>query len=953
SVIRSGNEVPDGSTVIFTAVPDTANGRKVKEWKITGGSFISDPGTENSAQVQVTAPISVTLSFEKKSYTVSFGVQGGHGTLSAKKEDNSPFTSGSKASHGDVITFTAGPDEGYITEGWTGAEADAQDTKTARVTVTSDLEVNVTFKPIPPNTASYKIEHYKEALDGQYTATPAETDDKTGIVGTAAAVELKSYEGFEKDRQEPENAIISAGAVVKVYYKRKTVRLTFHLAGGNIEGVPDDAVREGKYGTTLETPVPVKEGCTLSGWDPAPPPVFPSSPAEYTAQWQALPSITVRITVKGDERVDEASSGFVDITGPKTWGEIKAQIEAKLTLKAEWQGGDYGAYAWKLGSENGEALTDGHTVSEDTTVYAVTNYTKFRMNGTVLLGYAGAEPRGRIIIPDNVTEIGAGAFRDCRGFTGSLDLSACTQLTKIERYAFYRCSGFTGILVFPRSLKEIKGGYDKGAFQGCTGLTGLDLSACTELTEIGDEAFYDCTGFTGSLDLSACTKLTKIGDDAFRDCSGFTGELKLPANITEIGGYAFYGCKGFTGSLDLSACTKLTKIGGNAFRDCSGFTGELKLPANITEIGKNAFSGCKGFTGSLDLSACTKLTKIGSDAFGYCSGFTGELKLPVSITEIGYSAFYGCKGFTGSLDLSACTKLTKIGSDAFGYCSGFTGALKLPVNLTEIGDSAFWGCTGFSGSLDLSACTKLTKIGGSAFSRCSGFTGELKLPVNLTEIGNNAFFCCTGFTGSLDLSACTKLTKIGDDAFSSCSGFTGELKLPVNLTEIGNSAFSGCEGFTGSLDLSACTKLTKIGSEAFSRCSGFTGELKLPVNLTEIGVLAFSGCEGFTGSLDLSACTKLTKIETGAFGYCSGFTGELKLPVNITEMRDGAFSGCTKAEIKLPQSITKIGGGAFGYKLVSGSFCKKVKVPNVAPHYDRIKALVTQSSYPEDRIEAY
>ena len=217
SVIQSGNEVPDGSTVIFTALPDTANGRKVKGWKITGGSFKSDPGTENSAQVEVTAPISVTLSFEKKSYTVSFGVQGEHGTLSAKKEDNSPFTSGSKASHGEVITFTAVPDGGYITEGWTGAEADAQDTKTARVTVTSDLEVNVTFKPIHANTASYKIEHYKEALDGQYTATPAETDVKTGIVGTAAAVELKSYEGFEKDRQKPENAIISAGAVIKVY----------------------------------------------------------------------------------------------------------------------------------------------------------------------------------------------------------------------------------------------------------------------------------------------------------------------------------------------------------------------------------------------------------------------------------------------------------------------------------------------------------------------------------------------------------------------------------------------------------------------------------------------------------------------------------------------------------------------------------------------------------------
>ncbi|MGI5107946.1 hypothetical protein H0R94_13165, partial [Treponema socranskii] len=64
SVIRSGNEVPDGSIVTFTALPDTANGRKVKEWKITGGSFISDPGTENSAQVQVITDINVHVSFK-------------------------------------------------------------------------------------------------------------------------------------------------------------------------------------------------------------------------------------------------------------------------------------------------------------------------------------------------------------------------------------------------------------------------------------------------------------------------------------------------------------------------------------------------------------------------------------------------------------------------------------------------------------------------------------------------------------------------------------------------------------------------------------------------------------------------------------------------------------------------------------------------------------------------
>ena len=511
----------------------------------------------------------------------------------------------------------------------------------------------------------------------------------------------------------------------------------------------------------------------------------------------------IRIMITGDGRTDLYKC-YIDTEKNTTWGAIKTQIETKFTLlKTEWQGGDYGVYVWKLGSEKGTALTDGHSFSEGATVYAVTNYIKFRMNGTVLEGYDSAKPRGRIIIPDTVTRI------------------------------------------------------EEEAFKGCTGLRGLDFSACTELTEIGYGAFLSCTDLMGSLDLSACTQLTTIGESAFTSCSSFTGELKLPANITEIAYGAFEDCSGFTGSLDLSACSKLMKIERYAFRGCSGFRGELKLPANITEIASSAFEVCWRFTGSLDLSACTKLTKIESNAF--------------------------------------------------------------------------WGC--------------------------SGFRGELKLPANITEIGEHAFNGCSGFTGSLDLSACSKLTKIEKEAFSGCSGFSGALKLPVNITKIGVEAFSSCWGFTGSLDLSACTKLTKIESLAFSGCKGFTGALKLSANITEIDYSAFSYCSGFTESLDLSACTKLTKIEGGAFRNCSGFTGELKLPVSLTGIGSDAFSGCTQAEVKLSQNITKIGSEAFGRTAdvlydMADSYCKKVKIPSGA-QYKRIKALVKQSPYPEERIEAY
>ena len=412
----------------------------------------------------------------------------------------------------------------------------------------------------------------------------------------------------------------------------------------------------------------------------------------------------IRIMITGDERVDPYKS-YIDTAKNTTWGAIKTQIETKLTLKTEWRGGNYGAYAWKLGSENGAVLTDGHPFTEGATVYAVTNYIKFRMNGTVLEGYDGAKPRGRIIIPDTVTRIKEEAFKDCTALTGTL--------------------------VFPRSLKEIEGAVFNGAFQNCIRLTGLDFSACTELTEIGYYAFYNCSGLTGSLDLSACTKLTKIRERAFKNCSGFTGEPKLSPNLSEIGDAAFWSCRGLTGSLDLSVYTQLTKIGSYAFYGCSGFT-EIKLPANITEIGEFAFYECKGFTGSLDLSACSKLTKIGDLAFENCSGFTGELKLPANITEIASNTFSYCSGFTGSLDLSACTKLTKIKYAAFRNCSGFTGELKLPVSLTGIGSDAFSGCTQAEVKLSESIQTIGNRAFGSAadldFDIAESYCKKVKIP---------------------------------------------------------------------------------------------------------------------------------------------------------------------------------------------------------------------------------
>ncbi len=122
-----------------------------------------------------------------------------------------------------------------------------------------------------------------------------------------------------------------------------------------------------------------------------------------------------------------------------------------------------------------------------------------------------------------LTAIDSGAFDDCSGLT-SIDLSACTNLTTIGREAFGGCKDLTSIMVaesnstyssengvlfnkdktklirypagkqetrytVPKSLTTI----DWGAFDDCSGLKSIDLSGCTGLTAIGEDAFSGST----------------------------------------------------------------------------------------------------------------------------------------------------------------------------------------------------------------------------------------------------------------------------------------------------------------------------------------------------------------------------------------------------------------------------------------------------------------------------
>ena len=161
-----------------------------------------------------------------------------------------------------------------------------------------------------------------------------------------------------------------------------------------------------------------------------------------------------------------------------------------------WDTDDYGIYEWRIGNENGEKLTADYPINKSITVYAISNYTKFKSENKKIKGYSGDKPKGKIIIPGGFTEIYEGAFLDC------------TEIISVK---------------FPKTITKI----GNKAFYDCSGLQKLDLSGCKGLTTIGKSSFYDCSNLLLCLDLSDCTSFEKIEKEVFDFCSKVKLELYL------------------------------------------------------------------------------------------------------------------------------------------------------------------------------------------------------------------------------------------------------------------------------------------------------------------------------------------------------------------------------------------------------------------------------------------
>jgi len=335
-----------------------------------------------------------------------------------------------------------------------------------------------------------------------------------------------------------------------------------------------------------------------------------------------------------------------------------------------------------------------------------------------------------------VTAVEEGTFRNSAKLTsvtipatvtslGEMPFVSCVRLSTInlsEENPSY--SLFDGVL------------YDKDftTLIACPGARQEEVSVHSSATTISPSAFQGCTSLT-SVTLSA--GIQQIGADAFNGCKKITS-VNIPYGVTAISDGLFANC---TSLQRVNIPKTVTVVGDKAFYQCSKLTA-INLPNSVKKIGNSAFSLCSVLAA---VSLLDGLCEIGTRAFENCTKLTA-VDIPASVTTIAPQAFYGCTALQtiavdGENEVYASVDgalLDKAQTTLICCPAGKIGDYVVPSTVTAIEDDAFYLCK-YLDSIILPA--NLESVGNQSFRLCNRLT-TIALPPSVQVMGENVFSSC-------------------------------------------------------------------------------------------------------------------------------------------------------------------------------------------------------------------
>lgn len=375
-----------------------------------------------------------------------------------------------------------------------------------------------------------------------------------------------------------------------------------------------------------------------------------------------------------------------------------------------------------------------------------------------LLFYPPAAKNTEYTTPDGVTAICRGAFSDCR-FT--YDITISDSVTELEDGAFENSASFrdvrlgAGITEIPSScfrnsgLKVIRrsavitkiGAY---SFMNCANLDNIDV-LISNISEIPDYAFANCTAIP---DIHFSDANIKIGSSAFSGCTLLSSvNLSGCSQFKTIGSYAFENCSSLQ---SVSLGNEVESVGNAAFYNCSALKNMTIMSMN-TQFDYNALGysdGDDGFIKKTDIIVTCRLNSI-AQAYAKENGFDYQIIDHYSV----------CGSSTSDYKITQEPDCTHAGKQNI-YCAGCGQLFARDITINPLGHNEDYTLVGYAPTCTnpgLTNGTKCSRCGETVTPQQSiPATGHGKIE---TVKGYPATCEKNGLTDGQRCTVCNEMTK--------------------------------------------------------------------------------------------------------------------------------------------------------------------------------------------------